>query len=164
MWLPLALATILAAPATATARDSQETRISVDLKDVAIVDLVRLLADVGNFQTVIDPGVSCTLTLKLKDVPWPNVLDVALRSCRLASEDDGGVVRVAPAARLMQEANERRQLDEERRLAAPLRTTRYRLSYARAQELAPLLKKFLSPRGEVVFDSRTNTLIVTDID
>jgi type IV pilus assembly protein PilQ len=164
MWLPLVLATFLAPAAAAPARESQETRISVDLKDVAIVDLVRLLAEVGNFQTVIDPGVSCTLTLKLKDVPWPNVLDVALRSCRLASSDENGIVRIATATRLMQETNERRQLEEERRLAAPLHTTRYRLSYARAQELAPLLKKFLSPRGEVVFDPRTNTLIVTDID
>jgi type II secretory pathway component HofQ len=73
-------------------------------------------------------------------------------------------VRVAPAARLLEESTERRRLDEERRLAGPLRTTRYRLSYARAQELAPLLKKFLSARGDVVVDARTNTLIVTDLD
>jgi type IV pilus assembly protein PilQ len=165
MWLSLAVATFLAVPvAPASERDSQETRISVDLKDVAIVDLVRLLAEVGAFQTVIDPGVSCSLTLKLKDVPWPNVLDVALRSCRLGSDEDNGIVRVASVTRLAEEAAERRRLDEERRQSGPLRTTRYRLSYARAQELAPLIKRFLSPRGDVVFDGRTNTLIVTDID
>jgi type IV pilus assembly protein PilQ len=138
--------------------------MSVDLKDVAIVDLVRLLAEVGGFQTVIDPGVSCALTLKLKEVPWPRVLDVTLRSCQLGYEEDNGVVRVAPLARLAEESAARRQLAEEKRLSGPLRTTRYRLSYAKARELAPLLKKFLSPRGEVVFDEPTNTLIVTDVD
>ncbi|PYQ18536.1 MAG: hypothetical protein DMF81_24640 [Acidobacteria bacterium] len=53
---------------------------------------------------------------------------------------------------------------EEQKLNRPLHTVRYRLSYAKAAELAPLIKKFLSPRGEVVVDARTNTLIITDIE
>jgi type II secretory pathway component HofQ len=161
MSFPLAIF-VLAAAAAAPVRE--EARISVDLKDAAIVDVVRLLAEVGQFQTVIDPGVACSLTLKLNEVPWPKVLDVALHSCRLGYEEDNGIVRVAPVARLLAESSERRRLAEEQRLSGPLRTMRYRLSYARAQELAPLLKKFLSPRGEVVFDARTNTLIVTDVE
>jgi len=91
------------------------------------------------------------------------VLDLALRSCGLAEEHDGNVVRVAPAARLLAETAERRQLDEARRLARPLRTEVHRLSYARAADLAPLLRKFLSARGSVEFDARTNTLFVTDV-
>ena len=142
---------------------SESTRLSIDVKDADVIDVVRLLAEVGGFQVVADSGVSCTLTLKLKDVEWPTVLELALRSCSLAQESEGNVVRIAPASKVLEEASQRRRLDEERRLNRPLRTDRYRLSYARAQELAPLLRRFLSPRGTVEFDVRTNTLIVTDI-
>lgn len=154
-----ALLLALAAPAPETA----VPRISIDVKDASVVDVARLLADVAGFQMVADAGVSCTLTLALKDAPWPTVLDVALRSCGLAQETQGNVVRIAPAARILAETAERRQLDEARRLARPLRTEVRRLSYAKAADLAPLLRKYLSPRGSVEFDARTNTLFVTDV-
>jgi type IV pilus assembly protein PilQ len=153
LWLGL----VSAAPST-------ETRISLDFKDADILDVVRLMSEVGSFQVVVDPGVSCKLTMKLKEVPWDAALDVALRSCGLGHDTQNGIVRVAPVAKLTEEAASRRKLAEEQRLDRPLRTTRYRLSYAKAAELAPLIKKFLSPRGEVVVDPRTNTLIITDIE
>lgn len=140
-----------------------ETRISIDVKDASIVDVVLLLAEVGGFQVVIDPGVSCQLTMSLKQVRWSTALEHALRSCRLGIDGEGGIYHVAPVARLTAEAAERRKLAEEKSLAGPLTLTRQRLSYARAAELAPLLRKFLSPRGSVVVDQRTNTLIVIDV-
>ena len=160
--LGLGLAT--SAPAIGTPSASTETRISIDFKDADILDVVRLMSEVGNFQVVIDPGVSCKLTLKLKEVPWDAALDVALRSCGLGRDEEGGIVRVAPTAKLTEEAAAQRKLAEEQKLNRPLHTVRYRLSYAKAAELAPLIKKFLSPRGEVVVDPRTNTLIITDIE
>jgi len=160
--LGLGLAT--SAPAIGTPSASTETCISIDFKDADILDVVRLMAEVGSFQVVVDPGVACKLTLKLKEVPWDAALDVALRSCGLGQDAENGIVRVAPVAKLTEEAAARRKLAEERKLDRPLRTTRYRLSYAKATELAPLIKKFLSPRGEVVVDPRTNTLIITDIE
>jgi type IV pilus assembly protein PilQ len=158
LWLLLGLG-IAAGPIP-----SSETRISMDFKDADILDVVRLMSEVGSFQVVVDPGVSCKLTMKLKEVPWDAALDVALRSCGLGQDTQNGIVRVAPVAKLTEEAAARRKLAEEQRLDRPLRTTRYRLSYAKATELAPLIKKFLSPRGEVVVDARTNTLIITDIE
>lgn len=149
--------------AAATAAAPAVPRISIDVKDANVVDVARLLADVGGFQLVADSGVSCTLTLALKDVQWPTVLDLALRSCGLADERAGDVVRIAPAARLLAEAAERRQLDELRQRNRPLRTEVRRPSYAKAADLAPLLRKYLSPRGSVEFDARTNTLFVTDV-
>jgi type IV pilus assembly protein PilQ len=142
----------------------EEARVSIDVRDADIVDIVRLLAEVGNFQVVIDPGVACKLTLKLHEVPWNRVLDVSLRSCGLGQDSDAGIVRVATAARLTAEVAESRKLAEAQLDSRPLHTTVYRLSYARAAELAPILKKFLSPRGEVIWDTRSNTLIVTDVD
>lgn len=159
----LTIAPLLVALAAPVPSTPPLPRISIDVKDAGVVDLVRLLADVGGFQVVADGGISCTLTLALKDVEWPTVLDVALRSCGLAQERSGSVVRVAPAAKLLSEAAEQRRLDEARAVARPLRTQVHRLSYGRAGELAPLLRKYLSPRGSVEFDARTNTLIVTDV-
>src|SRR5438093_3127416 len=141
-----------------------ETRVSIDFKDADVVVIVRLMSEVGNFQVVVDPGIACKLTLKLKEVPWDAALDVALRSCALGQDTENGIVRVAPVAKLTEEAAARRRFAEEQKLDRPLRTTRYRLSYAKATELAPLIKKFLSPRGEVVVDPRTNTLIITEIE
>jgi type IV pilus assembly protein PilQ len=141
-----------------------ETRISIDFKDADILDIVRLMAEVGDFQVVADPGITCKLTLRLKEVPLATAFDVILRSCGLGYDEDGGIVRVAPTAKLAAEHAERRRFEEEKRLNRPLRTKVIRLSYAKAAEMAPLLKRFLSPRGDVVYDPRTNTLFVTDIE
>jgi type II secretory pathway component HofQ len=160
----LALAATTPASSARPAPTSAETRISVDFKDADVLDIVRLMADLGNFQVVAHPGIACKLTLKLKEVPLQTALDLALKTCGLGSEEESGIVRIAPTATLTAEHAAQRKLDEERRLSGPLKTTTYRLSYARAADLAPLVKKFLSPRGEVIFDARTNTLIVTDIE
>ena len=72
-------------------------------------------------------------------------------------------VRVATAEQLTKELEEKRKYEEAKALSGPLRTTYVKLAYARAQELAPLLQRFLSARGSVVFDERTNTLIITDV-
>jgi type IV pilus assembly protein PilQ len=160
----LPLAVPARAAQTPDALPPTETRISIDFKDADILDIVRLMAEVGDFQVVVDPGIACKLTLRLKDVPLPTAFDVLLRSCGLGYDEDGGIVRVAPTGKLTAERAERRRLDEERRLNRPLRTRVIRLSYAKAAEMAPLLKRFLSPRGEVVYDPRTNTLFVTDIE
>jgi len=147
-----------------TAPPDGEANVSLDFKDADIRDIVLLMAEVGRFQVVIDPGVACKLTLKLKDVRWDTALDLALRSCGLGYDADNGIYRIAPTAKLTAERAEQRRFADEQRLNRPLRTVRYRLSYARAAELAAVVKKFLSPRGDVVYDSRTNTLYVTDIN
>ena len=154
----------LSATAARAAAPASETKISIDFKDADILDVMRLMAEAGDFQLVADPGVACKLTLKLKDVVLQTAFDVVLRSCGLGSDEEGGIVRVAPTAKLVAERAERRRLAEEQQLNRPLHTRTIRLSYAKAAEVAPLLKRFLSPRGDVVYDARTNTLFVTDID
>ncbi len=162
----LAAAMAAAAPAQAARASAApgEARISVDFKDADVLDIVRLMAELGEFQVVAHPGITCKLTLKLKEVPLQTALDLTLKTCGLGYEEESGIFRVAPVATLTAEHAAQRKLDEERRLAGPLKTRMYRLSYARAAEMAPLVKKFLSPRGEVIYDARTNTLIVTDLE
>jgi type IV pilus assembly protein PilQ len=145
-------------------RSSEETLIDIDVRDADAQDVLRLLAEVGGFNLAVDPGVSCKATLKLKQVPWPQVLELVLRTCGLEQEWLGeNLVRVATAEDLRREYEARRKYAEEKALAGPLETRYVRLAYAKARDMAPLLERFLSPRGSVVFDERTNTLIVTDV-
>src|SRR5215475_4407160 len=103
----LALATPAVPPADGEARAATadphadgEARISMDVKDAPLVDVVRLLAEVGGFQVVFDPGIDCKLTLKLNEVTWPAALDVSLRSCGLGRDEEGGILRIASLKRL----------------------------------------------------------------
>ena len=171
-WVPLSFVLLFtaslatAAPSPASTRaDDGEARITLDVKDADVVDVVRLLARAGDFQVVVDPGVSCKLTLALKEVRWLQALELSLRSCGLGYDEEGDIFRIAPVAKLTAERAEQRKLAEERGLNRPLRTRTFRLSYARAADVAPLVQKtLLSPRGSVWFDARTNTLFIQDIE
>jgi len=140
----------------------EDARVSLDIGEGEVTDIVRVLSDVAGFQAVFDPGVSCRLTLKLREVEWRTALDVSLRACGLGREESGGILRIAPTSRLIDEAAAERRLQEAKEAAAPRHVTTFRLSYARAEAMAPVVKKLLSPRGDVVFDARTNTLMVID--
>ena len=156
------VAVVLALSFVGPAPETPEARVSLDVKDVPVVDIVSALAEAGRFQVVFDPGPACSLTLKLREVRWRVAFESALRACRLAYEEEGGVVRVAPVERLTAESEERRKLAEEQAQSAPHTVATFRLSYARAAEMAPIVKRLLAPRGDVVYDARTNTLIIVD--
>jgi len=144
--------------------ETSETLIDVDVKDASVLDILRLLAKLGDFNLVADPEVRCQFTLALKAVTWRQVMELTLRSCRLGEDRMGeNLIRVATLTQLTREQAERRKYEEEKRLSGPLQTSYRQLSYARARDLAPILQKTLSPRGDVAFDERTNTLIITDV-
>jgi type IV pilus assembly protein PilQ len=137
-----------------------EARVSVDVKDAPVVDIVRVLVEAGGFQVVFDPGVDCRLTTKLNKARWPQALDAVLSACGLGREEEGAILRVATLSQLREEAASRRRLQEEQRATPSGRLALFRLSYARAQEMAPVLERILSPVGRVSYDARTNTLLV----
>ena len=155
---PVLLALALRLPFPAA---EEHARVSLDLKDAEATEIVTVLARAADLQPVFDPGIACRVTLRIKDVPWRNALDVVLRACSLGVEESGSVLRVATLARLQTAQADERRLAEARSQRLPegeIETTR--LSYARVAELAPLLQKWL-PRGKVSWDERTNTLILT---
>jgi type II secretory pathway component HofQ len=156
--MPVPLASFL----IAAALGAPEARISLDVKDAPVADIVSALSEVGRFQVVFDPAPPCLLTLKVTEVWWRIALQESLRACRLGIDEDGGVLRVAPVERLKAETEDRRKLTEERARSRAHTVSAFRLSYARAAEMAPIVKKLLSPRGDVVYDARTNTLIIVD--
>ena len=162
--MSVALATLLivAALGAPAPKATPEALVSLDAKDAPVVDIVSVLAEVGRFQVVFDPAPPCAFTLRLRDVRWRTALEAALRACRLAYEEEGGVLRIAPVERLSAESSERRKMAAERTRSGAHTVSAFRLSYARAAEMAPIVKQFLSPRGDVVYEPRTNTLIIVD--
>ncbi len=137
--------------------------ISLDFKDGDIQDIFRLFADISGLNIVVQPGVSGRITLKLVEVPWDQALELILKTNKLGYAVEGNVIRIAPLAELAAEESERRRLAEEKALAGDLFTQTRVLSYAKASEIQDLLQKNLSPRGDIVIDERTNTVIYTDL-
>ena len=137
--------------------------ISVNLKDVDLKDFFRLIHEISGLNVVLDPNVHGTLTVVLDDVPWDQALDIVLKNNDLARELEGNVLRIATVDTLKHEADGRRaQIESEAMAVEKTSVTRF-LSYAKAKDVIPTIKKFLSQRGDVVADDRTNAVIVNDI-
>ena len=137
--------------------------ISVNLKDVDLKDFFRLIHEISGLNIVLDPNVKGTITIVLDDVPWDQALDIVLKNSQLDRELQGNVLRIAATESLRKEAVDRRAQSEAVALAVERQTITRTLSYAKAQQALPTVKKFLSARGEVIADERTNSLIISDI-
>jgi type IV pilus assembly protein PilQ len=137
--------------------------ISVNLKDVDLKDFFRLIHEISGLNVVLDPQVHGTLTVVLDDVPWDQALDIVLKNNDLARELEGNVLRIATVETLKHEADSRRaQIESEALAVEKVSVTRF-LSYAKAKDVIVTVKKFLSQRGDVVADDRTNAVIINDI-
>jgi type IV pilus assembly protein PilQ len=151
------------APAAAPPAKYSGEPISVNLKDVDLRDFFRLIHEISGLNVVVDPGVKGTLTIVLDDVPWDQALDIVLRNNDLDKQLDGNVLRLATKETLRREAEENRDLAKAQAEAADVITTTRVLSYAKSTAMATTLKKFLSSRGDIIADDRSNTLIIRDI-
>ena len=137
--------------------------ISVNLKDVDLKDFFRLIHEISGLNVVLDPNVHGTLTVVLDDVPWDQALDIVLKNNDLARELEGNVLRIATVETLKKEADARRaQVEAEALAVDKVSVTRF-LSYAKAKDVIVTVKKFVSQRGDVVADDRTNAVIINDI-
>lgn len=143
--------------------------VSLDFQDADIEHVLRLLAEISGYNLILDEGVTGTISLKLKDLPWDHALDLILVQKGLGMVLKGNIMRIATAKKLEEERN---QITRARKAAleakesfenlAPLETSYIQVNYSTAAELEPKVKEFLSPRGKVSPDSRTNILIVSD--
>ena len=139
--------------------------MSLDFQGLDLRAVLRVFTEISGLNIVIDPAVQGTVDVKLSEVPWDQALDIILRSNKLGWTLDGTIVRIAPLTVLADEEGQRRKLADEQALSGELKTVTKPLSYAKGDEIRPLLEKsdLLSSRGTVQFDTRTNTLIVRDL-
>ncbi|MFT5220067.1 MAG: type IV pilus assembly protein PilQ [Planctomycetota bacterium] len=141
-------------------------RLSLNFQDIEVRSVLQLLADFTGLNLVVSDSVEGNLTLRLKNVPWDQAMDIILKTKGLAQRRAGNVILIAPtdeiAAREKLELESRKQVEELERL----RTEFIKVNYAKAEDMAALLKQkdnaILSPRGSVSVDIRTNTLLVKD--
>jgi type IV pilus assembly protein PilQ len=138
-------------------------RIDLDFKDADIHNILRLLSEVGGVNVVTSDDVAGTVTIRMRDVPWDQALDVILQAKGLGAERRGNLIRVAPQDVLEKErelaiARQKQQVE-----LAPLETRLVPVSYATAKDVQPRVQEVMSPRGTVSVDERTNVLIVRDI-
>jgi len=143
-------------------------RLSLNFQDIEVRSVLQLLADFTGLNLVVSDSVEGNLTLRLKNVPWDQAMDIILKTKGLDQRKAGNVILIAPtdeiAAREKLELEARAQVEE----LEPLRTEFIKVNYAKAADMADLLKRadnaILSPRGSVSVDERTNTLLVKDIN
>jgi type IV pilus assembly protein PilQ len=141
-------------------------RLSLNFQDIEVRSVLQLLADFTGLNLVVSDSVEGNLTLRLKNVPWDQAMDIILKTKGLDKRKAGNVILIAPtdeiAAREKLELEARKQVEELERL----RTEFIKVNYAKAGDIAELLKltdnAILSPRGSVSVDERTNTLLIKD--
>ena len=137
--------------------------ISVNLKDVDLKDFFRLIHEISGLNVVLDPNVKGMLTIVLDEVPWDQALDIVLQNNGLDKQLNGNVLRVATKDTLKKEAETARDLQKAQAEAVPPVTVTRVLSYAKAATMRDTLKKFLSARGDIFSDDRSNQLVIRDI-
>ncbi len=159
----------------------QGEKLSLNFQNIEVRALLQVIADFTNFNVVTSDTVTGTVTLRLKDVPWDQALDIILQSKGLGVRKNGNVLWIAPKDELA--SKEQIDLESKRKIAdlEPTRTQSFQLNYTKAEEVAKGLTgqntvsagagtapggqtaRMLSPRGSVIFETRTNQLFVTDI-
>ena len=127
--------------------------------------MLRYFNEISGLNIIIDPSVPSTpIDIVLRDVPWDQAFETLLRTHKLGYVAEGTIVRIAPIAVLAEEEGDRRRLSEAKALAGDLRVQTFGLSYAKAADMMPLLtRSALSSRGQIQVDTRTNTVIMTDL-
>ena len=144
-------------------------KLSLNFQNIEVRSLLQVIADFTNFNIVTSDSVTGAVTLRLKDVPWDQALDIVLQAKGLGMRKTGNVIWVAPK----DEIASKEKLDLESRVAIqslePVRTQSFQLNYTKAVDIAAQLTsgtgaaRMLSTRGSVIAEPRTNQVFVTDI-
>jgi type II secretory pathway component HofQ len=138
--------------------------IDLDLVRADIRNVLRLFAEVSGMNFVYGEEIGGEVTIRLKGVPWERALQAILKIKGLEMVRQGNIVRVASAKKLAAEREAALKARQGCLRSSKPRTRLIRVSHARAEALAPLVRASLSGRGRVSVDARTNTLVVTDVE
>jgi type IV pilus assembly protein PilQ len=138
-------------------------KVSFEFKDIDIHNLLRIIAEISKKNMVVADDVGGRVTIRLRNVPWDQALELILKSKGLGKQEFGNIVRIAPLATLEAEARANEAIANARKAAAPLSVQLIPVNYATAGDMAQRVREVLTPRGNVAIDARTNTLIVRDL-
>ena len=153
-------------------------KLSLNFQNIDVRALLQVIADFTNFNVVTSDTVTGNLTLRLKDVPWDQALDIILQAKGLGMRKSGNVIWIAPKDELAIKEQAELEASKKKTELEPVRTQAFQLNYAKAEDIAKGLtgqgqaggggaggvtSRILSPRGNVIFELRTNQLFVTDI-
>ncbi len=138
-------------------------RVSFEFKDIDIQNLLRVIAEISKKNIVVADDVSGKVTIRLRNVPWDQALDLILRTKNLGKEEVGNIVRIAPLKTLEEEARLRNERKKSLVAQEDLVVRLISVNYAVAQDMSARVKDILSERGSVTVDQRTNVLIVKDV-
>lgn len=152
----------------------QGEKLSLNFQNIEVRSLLQVIADFTNFNVVTSDTVTGNLTLRLKDVPWDQALDIILQAKGLGLRKSGNVIWIAPKDELAIKEQADLEAGKKKTELEPLRTQSFQLNYTKAEDVAKGLAgtstsgggaatRILSPRGSVISDQRTNQLFVTDI-
>ena len=151
-------------------------KLSLNFQNIDVRALLQVIADFTNFNVVTSDTVTGSVTLRLKDVPWDQALDIILQAKGLGLKKNGNVILIAPKEELA--AKEKVDLESKKQIAElePVRTQSFQLNYVKAADIAASLTgsssgssggttntRILSPRGSVIYEVRTNQLFVSDV-
>jgi type IV pilus assembly protein PilQ len=152
-------------------------KLSLNFQNIEVRALLQVIADFTNFNVVTSDTVTGNVTLRLKDVPWDQALDIILQAKALGLRKTGNVILIAPKEEL--NSKEKIDLESKAQISAlePLRTQAFQLNYAKATDIANGLtgqnsqgggggtanSRILSPRGSVIYEARTNQLFISDV-
>jgi|GEM_PF-318965 len=179
--LPAAQAPSIRAPQTAEEAKYRGQPITLDFKDADLRDVLRIIAEINNFNLVLHPEVAGRVTVRLVDVPWDQALDIILKLNNLAVEIEGNIMRIGSSTSFQREI-EAKRLEQEQRLAAietqrraePLRTEIITLNFADPSQIITVIEGVIAGRregqapgprrGTITVDPRTKTLIVQDTE
>ncbi len=147
-------------------------RLSLNFQDIPVRAVLQLIADFTGLNVVVSDSVDGNLTLRLKNVPWDQALDIILKAKGLSKRESGNVMLIAPSEEIA--AQEKLDLEALQQVTelAPVRSAFFEINFAKVTDLAQLFEgdgeegslSLLSPRGSVIMDERTNTLIVKDTE
>jgi type IV pilus assembly protein PilQ len=137
--------------------------ISLDFQDADLDNVLRLMADVSGLNIIVGEGVKGKVTVKLLNVPWDQALDLILQTHGLGQVREGNILHIDTLGNLAKQQDDQAKAKESAKKAEDLMTKVLYVNYADAKKLMPTLQKNLSPRGQITYDERTNTLIVKDI-
>ncbi len=138
-------------------------KISLDLQDADLVNVMRLFAEVANLNIILAPDVKGKVTVRMMNVPWDQAMAIILKMNGLGYSLEDHVLRIASVGTLAKQDEEELKAKETKKKAEDLVTRIIPINYSTASTIEGTIKKSLSPRGETVTDTRTNTLIVKDI-